>query len=136
MIPVMINDVPVDCINHAAITYHVPAALILSVMKKEGGKNGDAIQNKNGTHDYGVMQINDLWLPKITPYGYTKKDLQFNACKNVEVGAWILAQNIVGEKSLWTGIANYHSHTPAYNFSYKTSIHNTYTTFIKVITLK
>ncbi|HEX4044123.1 MAG TPA: lytic transglycosylase domain-containing protein, partial [Gammaproteobacteria bacterium] len=85
MIPIMVNDVPLDCINQAAITYHVPATIILSVMKKEGGKNGDANHNKNGTVDYGVMQINSIWLPKISAYGYTKDDLQYNACKNVAV---------------------------------------------------
>lgn len=81
MMPVMVNDVPIDCINRAAIVYKVPA-LILSVIKKENGRNGGASKNKNGTYDYGVMQINQIWLPKISGYGYTKKDIQFNACKN------------------------------------------------------
>ena len=52
MMPVMINDVSVDCINNASIAHHIPAAIILSVMKKEGGKNGQAVRNKNGTIDW------------------------------------------------------------------------------------
>lgn len=134
MIPVMINDVPIDCINHAAIVYHVPATVILSVMKKENGKNGDAILNKNGTHDYGVMQINSIWLSKVSRYGYTKNDLQFNACKNVEVGTWIIAKNIGSAKTLWTGVANYHSQTPIYNLPYKSSIYINYMALKKIIT--
>ena len=109
MLPVMINDIPVSCINHAAIVYHVPATVILSVLKTENGKNGDAIQNKNGTIDYGVMQINSFWLPKISACGYTKEDLQYNPCKNIEVGTWILSKSLASGKSLWPGIANYHS---------------------------
>lgn len=127
MVPVMINDVPVSCLNTAAIIYHIPIPLILSVIKKENGHNGDAIKNKsNGTYDYGVMQINEIWLPKISGYGYTKKDIQFNACKNVMVGTWILAQSIAEGKDIWRGVGNYHSHTPRHNESYRNDISNTY----------
>ena len=126
MIPMMINDTPIDCINQAAITYHVPATVILSVMKKENGRNGEANPNKNGTFDYGVMQINSIWLPKIAAYGYTKDGIQYDACKNVAVGAWIIAQSIASGKSLWSGVANYHSRTPVYNNSYKKSVYVNY----------
>src|SRR5579872_3162193 len=123
MIPVMINDVPIDCINRAAITYHVPATVILSVMEKENGRNGEANPNTNGTVDYGVMQINSIWLPKIAAYGYTKEDMQYNACKNVYVGAWILGRSIAEGKDIWLGIGNYHSHTPSHNQIYRNDIY-------------
>lgn len=126
MIPIMINDVAVDCINQAAIIYHVPAAVILSVMKKENGKNGQAIKNKNGTYDYGVMQINDVWLPKIAAYGYSKEDIRYNACKNIEVATWIISLKMAAGKEVWSSIANYHSHTPIYNKVYRESIHANY----------
>lgn len=35
-----INTVPLDCINQAAQQYHVPAVVILSVLKTEGGYTG------------------------------------------------------------------------------------------------
>lgn len=127
MIPITINDVDIDCINRAAITYHVSVPIILSVMKKENGRNGLAVLNKkNGTHDYGVMQINDVWLPKILPYGYTKHDIQYDACKNVMVGTWILSQSIAYGKNLWSGIGNYHSHTPDHNRNYRNDIYKNY----------
>lgn len=122
MMPVIINDVPIDCINHAAVIYHVPATVILSVMKIENGRNGEANKNNNGTVDYGVMQINSTWLQSIAPYGYTKHDIQYNACKNVLVGTWILSQRIAEGKNIWQGIGNYHSHTPVYNISYQKNI--------------
>jgi len=120
--PILINDVPVDCINHAASVYHVPASLILSIMKKENGKNGLARPNKNGTVDYGVMQINSIWLSKLSQYGYTKEDLQFDGCKNIEAGTWILAQELAKGKTAWQGIGNYHSHTMKYNQRYQASV--------------
>lgn len=126
MTPVMINDVPLDCINRAAIVYHVPAIVILSVMKKENGSNGVANKNKNGTFDYGVMQINTIWLSKIAPYGYTKDDIQNDACKNIFVGTWILSQSIAEGKNIWSGIGNYHSHTPDHNRNYRHGIYKNY----------
>ncbi len=122
----MINDVPLDCINKAAILYQVPATIILSVLKQENGKNGDAIKNKNGTFDYGVMQINSTWLPRIAAYGYTREDIQYNACKNVYVGTWILGQSIAEGKDVWLGIGNYHSHTPSHNQTYRNGIYKNY----------
>lgn len=126
MIPIMVNDVPLDCINRAAIFYKVPATIIISVLRQEGGKNGDAIKNKNGTYDYGVMQINSIWLPKISVYGYTKEDVQYNACKNISVGTWILSQSIAEGKNVWSGVGNYHSHTPKRNYKYSTVIQTHY----------
>ena len=48
----LINGVPIECINQAAVTYYVPAKVILSVMAVEGGRVGMAKRNTNGTYDY------------------------------------------------------------------------------------
>jgi hypothetical protein len=52
-----INNIPISCINHAAVEFHVPAALIVSVLSIEGGANGTISRNKNRTYDMGMMQI-------------------------------------------------------------------------------
>jgi hypothetical protein len=95
-------------------------------MKNENGKNGEANRNKNGTIDYGVFQINSIWLPKIAAYGYTKNDIQYNPCKNLVVGVWILSQGIAEGKNIWQGIANFHSHTFVYNQKYQQHIYQNY----------
>lgn len=123
MLPVIINDVPIACINHAAIAYHVPAKVIISVIKQEAGHNGQAVKNHNGSYDYGVMQINSIWLAKLARYGYSKDDLQFNPCKNVEAGTWILAHGIAEGKTIWQGIGNYNSHTEKFNQQYSHRIY-------------
>lgn len=112
------HGVPIECINQAAIRYYVPATLILAVIKAEGGRNGMARKNTNGTYDYGVMQVNSRWLNKIKPYGYTARDLQYSPCKNVEVGTWILSQSIAEAAALKKGIGYYHSHTEHLNQKY------------------
>jgi hypothetical protein len=122
----LINTVPVECINIAAIQYQVPAKVIIAVLKTEGGKVGQANLNKNGTIDYGPMQINSIWLPIIAPYGYTAHELQNDPCINVAVGTWILAQSIAENKEVWTGIGNYHSHTYALNVEYQQKVNIIY----------
>ena len=122
----IINDVPIECINQAAVTYHVPATVIISVLKAENGHVGDARRNKNGSIDYGPMQINSLWLPKIRPYGYTEQSLQHNPCANVAVGTWILAQQILLSKDYWRGVGNYHSHDATRNANYQYKVGSIY----------
>jgi soluble lytic murein transglycosylase-like protein len=121
-----IHDVPIECINQAAINYHVPAALIISILAIEGGRVGSASSNKNGTFDYGPMQINSIWMPKIQAYGYTKEQIQYDPCSNVTVGAWILSQNITQSSTVWRGVGGYHSHTPALSDRYQTKVSEVY----------
>ncbi len=122
----VIHGVPIECINQAAITYHVPAKLILSILAVEGGKVGMASPNKNGTYDYGPMQINTIWLDKIKRYGYTQEQIQYDPCANVMVGAWIMSQNIADSTDLWRGIGGYHSYNPALNQAYQSKVWSVY----------
>ena len=122
----LINGVPIDCINQAAIQYQVPATLIISVLKIEGGQVGDAILNLNGTLDYGPMQINSIWLPEISKYGYSAQLIQYDPCANVAVGAWILSQEIASGSDLWQGVGNYHSHTFSENMRYRERVQHFY----------
>ena len=122
-----IHGVPIECINQAAITYHVPATLILSVLAVENGKKGSASHNRNGTFDYGPMQINSIWLSKIRLHGYTRQQLQYDPCTNVSVGTWILSQQIANNASnLWQGVGNYHSHSARLNRNYQIKVSEVY----------
>lgn len=112
------HDVPISCVNEAAETYAVPAELILAIIFVEGGRNGIAMANKNGTLDYGVMQINSSWLPRIADKGSDSYRLQYDACHNVMIGTWILKQNLKSSHNLMRAIGNYHSHSPGLNQNY------------------
>ena len=126
-------DVPLACINKAAIDYHIPATAIISVLKTEGGKVGAASKNKNGTFDYGPMQINSIWLPKLKAMGYTQKQLQYDPCINVRVGTWILAQKVADGKDWWNGIGNYNSYTQKFNQKYSFKVKRNYERFAKLM---
>ena len=124
----VIHDVPIECINNAAITYHVPATVIIAVLQVEGGKVGMARQNPNHTIDYGPMQVNSLWLNSLQRYGITRQQLQYNPCVNVAVGTWILSRKIANSphSNLWHGIADYHSSDPKENRRYRHAVSEAY----------
>ena len=129
----VINDVPIQCIHQAESLYAIPAKLIISVLKTEGGYIGAKIKNSNGSYDYGPMQINSLWIPVIKKYGYTKTDIQFNPCINVKIGAWILNQKMADETRFWQGVGDYHSHTPNLNLTYSKKVYGHYEDISRVL---
>lgn len=132
--PIFINDIPVSCINLAAITFSVPATLIVSILKNENGKIGEVRKNKNNTFDYGPFQINSVWIKEIEPFGFTKEDIQFDRCKATMVATWIIAKGLAQEKSAWEGVGNYHSHTPKLNNAYHTSVQKIHQKISEIIT--
>jgi len=128
--PLLINDIPIACINRAAVTYHVPAPVILSILRLENGRNGDARRNKNGTLDFGVFQINSVWLRALEKYGYTRHDLQYNPCRSTYAATWIISQNISRNLPTWQALAAWHSMTPKHNQSYRTRLKTVYTSLV------
>ncbi len=119
------HGVPLECINHAAQIFHVPATMIISVMKIENGWNGAAIKNKNGTYDLGVMQVNSSWLNQLKKYGITQAALQNDPCVNVHTATWILAKGLAKGEG-WQGVGNYHSATPIHNLRYRQKVKKAY----------
>ena len=87
--------VPLEsCFNLAERHYHIPKKLLKAIAKTETKFNPYAINiNKNKSYDMGIMQINSSWLSKLSRIGINKTDL-FDGCKNIQIGAWILASNI------------------------------------------
>jgi soluble lytic murein transglycosylase-like protein len=126
------HDVPLACINQAAVQWHVPATIILSVIKTENGRNGLAVKNKNGTYDLGVMQINTSWLPMLKSKGLTAEQVKSDPCINVSVGTWILAKGIASGAG-WKGVGNYNSYTEKHNQIYREKVKVTYSNYVSVL---
>ena len=133
MLPLFMSDVPLHCINEAAIEYKVPAKLIISVLNVERGKIGLKKPNTNGTYDLGPMQINTSWWPKLYAYGITPQEVLHNPCTNVKVGAWILGKSIANGHDLLSGIGDYNSHTRFYNKHYTQQVRINYTRLSSIL---
>lgn len=115
------------CLMLAAQTYSVPPAVLVGILKAEGGKVGQEVANTNGTHDLGPMQINTIWLPELAEkWGVNeqtaRKWVRDDACTNVGVAAWILKGHIDETESLSQAIAHYHSRTPRHGTRYQTRV--------------
>lgn len=127
MISLFVSDVPLSCVNTAAIEFNIPAKLIIAVLHVERGKNSRVVKNSNGSYDIGPMQINSLWLNELQKYGITRQDLQFDPCINVKVGTWLLGKAIASDNHFLNGVGNYHSRTPMFNNKYVQKIKAHYT---------
>jgi len=111
-----------ECIIETAARFDMPAQLIYSILKVEGGQVGLKNKNTNGTYDLGPMQINTIWIDTFKPY-VTPEQILYNGCINVQVGAWILKSRINESGDFWEGVGGYHSKTPSLNETYQQKVY-------------
>lgn len=123
---------PAQCVNEAAYRYSVPPAIVFAIIKTENGLSGHGSQNRDGTVDWGPMQINDRWfVAKKSPVRRTFPNLdpnriRTNSCVNVYIGTWILSTLIQRDHSLWTAVGHYHSYKPREAHKYRRRVYYWY----------
>lgn len=117
---VLIPDwVSAFCFQEAGSRYHVSPWLLWSIAKVESGLDPSAInQNRNGTVDVGLMQVNSIWAEQL---GKTWDHLD-DPCTNVMAGAWILNQCVQDYGYTWKAVGCYHSRTPERRDAYALKI--------------
>ena len=115
------SDIAV-CIATAAHQYALDPLLLLAVKYVETADRTDTPirYNKNGSWDIGLMQINTVWKDTLSRHGISSADLEI-PCKNIAVGAWILADKIK-QKGIWEGVGSYHSNTPRLSQRYRDKV--------------
>lgn len=82
---------PINYFEEAGEYYDINPKLLHAIAETESGKNPNAVNcaNRNGSCDYGLMQINSIHLSMLQKHGIYKNDL-FNPRINIFVGAWVL----------------------------------------------
>lgn len=117
---VLIPDwVSAFCFQEAGSRYHVSPWLLWSIAKVESGLDPSAInQNRNGTVDVGLMQVNSIWAEQL---GKTWDHLD-DPCTNVMAGAWILNRCVQDYGYTWKAVGCYHSRTPERRDAYALKI--------------
>jgi len=92
--------------------YGVPPLLLKNIAKIESNLNPNAICiNKNGTKDYGLMQINTIHLKRLNKqYGVTEQMLMEPKI-NIYAGAQLLSKIIHQHGFNFESIGRYHSNT-------------------------
>lgn len=124
----MTASILATCIFLASQQYHVPPAVLIGILKVEGGAVGQEVgPNTNGTYDLGPMQINTVWLDELAQKWNVSRDVAHqwvrdDECVNIGVGAWILRRNINATGGLSQGLAYYHSRTPHIGKRYRQKV--------------
>ena len=117
----------VDCIVQAAEVQQIPPAVLVGILRVEGGRVGQAVQNRNGSFDLGPMQINDrTWVPLIARAHFggnqdaARIALRDHGCYNMHIGAWIYRQLLDRHNgNHGEAIGRYHSATPHLKQAYQ-----------------
>lgn len=106
------------CWNEAAQKYRVNVYLLYAIAKTESNLNPRALHhNADGSDDIGLMQINSRWLPTLRKYGISAEQL-LEPCTSINVGAWILAQNMQRLGNTWNAVGAYNARSPELRLRY------------------
>ncbi|MCX8083975.1 MAG: lytic transglycosylase domain-containing protein [Calditerrivibrio sp.] len=103
------------CFDEAEKLYGVSKDLLIAIAMVESNMKPNAInKNKNGTFDYGVMQINSAWYYEL---GEEKWHRLADPCENVKTGAMILSKCINRFGFNWRAVDCYNKGSKATNYS-------------------
>ena len=95
------------CFEEAGQLYSISPQLLWSIAKVESNFQANAVNwNRNGTYDFGVMQINSSWRMALGEERWTKLG---DPCMNVKIGAWLLAQCISRHGYTWNAVGCYNA---------------------------
>lgn len=109
------------CFKEAGERYSVDPLVLYAIAKQESRFNPNAYNrnNKDGSYDIGLMQINSSHLDELAAFGIAEKDLAQNPCLNVQVGAWILSRNLAKYRhekdGFWSAVGAYNAGTSKQN---------------------
>lgn len=107
-----------SCFRAASIRYDISQRLLEAIAQVESSGNPMAInKNGDGSEDIGLMQINSSWLSKLRSYGIERSDL-FDPCVSINVGAWIMADNIFRHGYNWKAVGAYNAVSPDKRLKY------------------
>lgn len=94
--------------------YHINPLLLRAIAKQESNFDPRAVNdsNTNGSTDYGLMQINSMWLPILATIGIDAQRLLNEPCVNIAVGGLILHGNIKRYGMSWEAVGAYNAASP------------------------
>jgi len=115
------------CIHHASLGRPWLEKTLLGLRDQEGGWIGAEVENTNGSHDLGPMQVNSWWITRIAaqvakPAAQVRHWLKFDACFNAEAARWIFLSALRATGDYWKAVGVYHSPTAWRQRRYITSV--------------
>ena len=118
----------VACMALVANIYALPPRVLPSIQRIEGGRPGLVSPNRNGSEDYGIMQINSIWLPALSRYtgldrATVRERLIGRDCFNIAAAGLIMRTELDAvQGDLMSAVGNYHSHTTVHHLRYRARV--------------
>jgi len=93
--------------SEVARQHNVPVQILRAIAKTESKFDPHAIHiNKNGTFDFGLMQVNSSWYAVLGAKTWNRLD---DPCVNASVGASILADCMRSYGATWEAVGCYNA---------------------------
>ena len=104
------------CFQDAGEVYGVSPLLLEAIMIVESQGNAGAINhNRDGSYDFGLMQINSSWAK---PWGLEVWKTLGDPCVNVYAGAYVLAGCIKQFGQTWDAVGCYNARSKEKKIDY------------------
>lgn len=114
------------CGISASIKYNIPADILLAISTIENGQVGVGYKNKNGSIDYGIMQINSVYIQELRDkYNIivTPAEISAPTCKQFDIAAFKIKEHLKNDTgSFLERVAMYHSKSEDLNRVYQTKL--------------
>ena len=118
-----------NCFTAASEKYQISKELLQAIAYVESRYDPNAL-NPVGK-ERGVMQIHPWWFEKLMAQFGLKPDDLWKPCTNIQVGAWILKQEINRYGLSWTAIGAYNA--GAYQKNKKEKYTHLYSNYAKKV---
>ena len=118
----------IACMALVAQIYNLPPRVLPAIQAVEGGRPGTVSRNTNGSEDFGIMQINTLWLPYLAQYtrltqAEVRNRLIHRTCFNIAAAGLVFRIYLdEAQGDLMRAVGNYHSHTPVRHQAYQAKV--------------
>lgn len=94
------------CFDRSGAKYGIDPNLLRAIAMTESAMQPSAIGDEGKSK--GLMQIHQFWKPKLDELGIKEEDL-FMPCVSIDVGAWILAQEMMRYGMTWAAVGAYNT---------------------------
>ncbi|WP_145507723.1 lytic transglycosylase domain-containing protein [Yersinia hibernica] len=113
-----------SCLSNAAKRWDIPEIILEAIILHEsGGKPNARNINKNGSHDYGLMQINSVHFNSLKSKGIIDYEQSLmHPCTNIKAGAYLLSLKFKKYGYSWRAVGAYHSETAHHRDRYASKI--------------
>jgi soluble lytic murein transglycosylase-like protein len=109
------------CFEEAGVEYGINPQILKAIARVESNFKPRAINwNRNGTYDFGIMQINSSWYYTLGKEWWSTLG---DPCSNIRGGAKILSGCMKKYGYSWEAIGCYNSQTPSKRDRYAQSVY-------------